>query len=59
MKKIFTLCRGRGCCPELFEDIKDNYVLIDDHQGSVVLTKEELIILQEKLNSMFPWRKDD
>jgi len=52
MKKIFTLCRGKGCCPELFEDNNGNYILVDDYRGSVKLTKDELIILNEKLNEM-------
>jgi len=53
MKKIFTLCRGKGCCPELFFDKElEKYILIDDYTGSIQLTANELIILKEKLNSM-------
>jgi len=52
MKKIFTLCRGKGCCPELYEDNNGNYYLYDK-DDSVMLTKDELVILNEKLNIMF------
>ena len=59
MEKVFSLCRGKGCCPELFKANNDKFYLFDDNNDSVVLTKEELIIFQEKLNSMFPWRKNE
>jgi len=61
MKKIFTLCKGKGCCPELFQDNKNEeaFYLTDDFHGRVRLTKDELVILQEKLNAMFPWRRNE
>ena len=44
-----TLCRGRGCCPEL--TLSDEGAKItDDNGGEVELTKVEFEILRDELN---------
>ncbi len=60
MKAIFKLCKGEGCCPEFFEDkFLGKFIITDDYFGSVQLSKEQLVILYEKLGDIIPaWGND-
>jgi hypothetical protein len=50
----FVLCAGQRCCPVLEQIDEETYQLSDDNGGVVTLTKNELIILKEKLIEIFP-----
>ena len=48
MGEIIKLCgKSSGCCPtiEMLDD--DNFIVKDDYDGKVKLTKEEIRILYE------------
>jgi hypothetical protein len=46
----YTLCSNKTCCPVLTEIEDDKFILTDDYEGQVVLTKEELGLLKNFLN---------
>ena len=54
MKKIFKLCRGKGCCPEFsfdFDSVGDTsrdtiiYTLADDYENSIKFSSKEFSVL--------------
>lgn len=52
-KKIkYTMCGRTGsCCPVLTEIEDNKFTITDDYDGKVVLTKEELSLLKNFLDS--------
>lgn len=50
----YTMC-GRsssgGCCPVLEEVEDSKFTIVDDYEGKVVLTKDELKLLKDYLNT--------
>jgi len=46
----FTLCGNKTCCPVLTELDNNQFSLTDYYEGSVLLTREELVILKNFLN---------
>jgi len=61
MKKIMTLCRGQGCCPELFIDFSDGtredysmgqYILEDDYDNKVIFLKEHFNTIIHDIDSI-------
>ena len=49
--KIF-LCCGKARCPSIVKDEEttDSYIVTDDYEGSVKLTKDQLEAVREALN---------
>jgi len=50
MKKIILCGGGKPCCPEVWID-EANVYIVDDNDGAVQITKEQFDILKEKINS--------
>lgn len=49
-KKIkYTMCSGKSCCPVLTEIEDNKFIITDDYNGKVLLTKEELNLLKNFL----------
>lgn len=45
------LCGRTGsCCPTLSEEVDGTFKLVDDYEGKVILTKEQLHILKDIIN---------
>lgn len=45
------LCGRTGsCCPVLSEETDGTFKLVDDYNGKVTLTKEQLLILKDIVN---------
>ena len=51
MKKIVLCGRPNACCPEVLYYGDDHIEIVDDYGGSVIMNKEQLEILKEKLAS--------
>ena len=49
-KLKYTMCSGKSCCPVLTETEDNNFVITDDYDGKVLLTREELTLLKDFLN---------
>ena len=48
----YTMCGRKGsCCPVLSEVEDNKFTITDDFNGSVILTKDELLLLNNFLNS--------
>lgn len=49
----FTMCgRGNTCCPAI-EQVSDKvFRITDDYKGSVILTREELLQLEQVINQV-------
>jgi len=46
----YTMCSGKTCCPVL-EQVDDNkFIITDDYDGEISITKEELKLLKKFLN---------
>lgn len=50
-KIYYKMCANKSCCPVLEEVEKDKFMIKDDYDGKVVLTKEELTLLKNFLNT--------
>jgi hypothetical protein len=47
----YTMCgRNGSCCPVLTEMDDNSFTITDDYNGSVKLTKDELILLKDFLS---------
>jgi len=47
----YTMCSTGSCCPVLTEIENDKFTITDDFEGTVVLTKGELNLLKNFLNT--------
>lgn len=50
-KMYYKMCANKSCCPVIQEIEKDKFTITDDYDGKVVLTKDELTLLKNFLNS--------
>lgn len=49
-KLKYVMCSGKSCCPVITEVENDTFVITDDYNGKVILTKDELNLLKTFLN---------
>lgn len=49
-KLKFVMCSGKSCCPVLTEIEDNKFIITDDYDGKVLLTKEELNLLKNFLD---------
>jgi len=50
MKKVVLCGKPQGCCPEVWKD-EENVYIVDDHDGAVQITREQFDILKEKISN--------
>lgn len=46
----YTMCSNNSCCPVLSEINDNKFIITDDYEGQVVITKDELKLLRNFLN---------
>ena len=46
----YTMCSNNSCCPVLTELDDNKFMITDDYEGQVVITKDELKLLKNFLN---------
>jgi hypothetical protein len=46
----YTMCSNNSCCPVLTELDDNKFMITDDYEGQVVITKDELKLLKGFLN---------
>jgi len=46
----YTMCSNNSCCPVLSEIDDNKFIITDDYEGQVVITKDELKLLRTFLN---------
>lgn len=46
----YTMCSNNSCCPVLTELDDNKFMITDDYEGEVVITKDELKLLKNFLN---------
>jgi hypothetical protein len=46
----YTMCSNNSCCPVLSEIDDNKFIITDDYEGQVVITKDELKLLRNFLN---------
>lgn len=49
-KLKYTMCSNQSCCPVLTEIENDKFMITDDYEGQVVISKDELLLLKNFLN---------
>ena len=49
MQKIVLCGRPRGCCPEVWVDKANVYIVDDNEGGAVQITREQFDILKQKI----------
>lgn len=49
-KLTYRMCSKDSCCPVLSEIENNKFMITDDYEGQVVLTKDELSLLKNFLN---------
>jgi hypothetical protein len=47
----YTMCSNNSCCPVLSEIDDNKFIITDDYEGQVVITKDELKLLRTFLNN--------
>jgi len=50
MKKVVLCGKPGGCCPEVWVD-EANVYIVDDDDGAVQITKQQFDIMKEKIKS--------
>jgi hypothetical protein len=48
-KNEVALCRAGSCCPRVKKVNDDEFLLTDDYNGSVKITKDQLTMLRETI----------
>ena len=46
----YKMCANKTCCPELSQLDESTFIITDDYEGKVTLTKEELGLLKTFLD---------
>lgn len=49
-KLKYTMCSKDSCCPVITEIENDKFMITDDYEGQVVISKDELLLLKNFLN---------
>lgn len=45
----YKMCAARSCCPQIEQVEDDKFIITDDYNGKVQLSKDELVLLQKYL----------
>jgi len=46
----YTMCSNNSCCPVISEIENNQFIITDDYEGKVTITRDELLLLKNFLN---------
>jgi hypothetical protein len=46
----YTMCSNNSCCPVISEIENNKFIITDDYEGKVTITRDELLLLKNFLN---------